>query len=70
MVNWIVNLSFTQALREISARIQSFFISIFFSTLSQKKKKKREEKKKRKRSYLRSKLKLSLVPKLNIVNSI
>jgi hypothetical protein len=69
MVNWIVNLSFTQALREISARIQSFFISIFFSTLSQKKKK-REEKKKRKRSYLRSKLKLSLVPKLNIVNSI
>jgi len=69
MVNWIVNLSFTQALREISARIQSFFISIFFSTLSQKKKK-REEKKKRKRSYLRSKLKLSLVAKLNIVNSI
>ena len=68
MVNWIVNLSFTQALREISARIQSFFISIFFSTLSQKKK--REEKKKRKRSYLRSKLMLSLVPKLNIVNSI
>jgi hypothetical protein len=48
MVNWIVNLSFTQALREISARIQSFFISIFFSTLSQKKKKKEKKKKREK----------------------
>jgi len=50
MVNWIVNLSFTQALREISARIQSFFISIFFSTLSQKKKK--EKKKKREKEVI------------------
>jgi hypothetical protein len=50
MVNWIVNLSFTQALREISARIQSFFISIFFSTLSQKKKK--EKKKRREKEVI------------------
>jgi hypothetical protein len=50
MVNWIVNLSFTQALREISARIQSFFISIFFSTLSKKKKK--EKKKKREKEVI------------------